>query len=191
MSEVAWWQGSHGDEYTKRQREPFQPRLDLWADILKCFPRDPSTFLEIGAGAGNNIEAIKVLTGKKPIFAVEPNELARSWLLKSGFDAYDGTAANPGMKADLVFTSGVLIHIPPEELLESCRGIYEAAHRYIVCIEYFADEPEEKPYRGRQLWKRDFGSYWLDNFDLTPLGCGFVWKRMTGLDNLTWWIFKK
>jgi hypothetical protein len=112
-------------------------------------------------------------------------------LKDAGFDAYDGTAQNPGRTADLVFTSGVLIHIPPDELLAACQGIYDAAERYIVCIEYFSADPEEKPYRGRKLWKRDFGSFWLDNFDLIPLACGFAWNRTTGLDNLTWFAFKK
>jgi hypothetical protein len=42
------------------------------------------------------------------------------------------------------------------------------------------------------LFKRDFGSYWLDNFsDLRTLGYGFQWKRVTGLDNVNWWLFRK
>lgn len=191
MSEVAWWQGSHGDEYTKRQDEKVSSRINLWLEILKCFMGDPDSFLEIGAGSGNNVNALKTLCNRRSILAAEPNELARSWLLRQGFDASDGTAANPGRKADLVFTSGVLIHIPPDELLEACQGIYDAAERYIVCIEYFSAEPETKEYRGRHLWKRDFGDFWMENFDLTPLGCGFAWKRTTGLDNLTWWAFEK
>lgn len=50
------------------------------------------------------------------------------------------------------------------------------------------------PYRGHddRLFKRDFGGYWLDHFsDLWTVAYGFAWKRITGLDNLTWWLFEK
>ena len=71
---------------------------------------------------------------------------------------------------------------------------YRVTRRYIVCIEYFSDKPEEIPYRGHDgvLFKRDFGGFWIDNFpDLETRDYGFVWKRVTGLDNLTWWVFEK
>lgn len=206
MSEVAWWQGEHGDEYTERNADAdINIRVPLWKDILDCFDSEPLSVLEIGAGSGKNLKALlraacvpaKMYPGGKVNFsrpvplAIEPNEKARAILREVGFDAFDGTAANPGQTADLVFTSGVLIHIPPDELLAACQGIYDAAERYVVCIEYFSADPETKPYRGRHLWKRDFGDFWMENFPLTPLGCGFAWKRMTGLNNLTWWAFSK
>ena len=201
MSEVAWWQGDHGDEYTKRNDSAdIDARYKMWDAIIndigstlsRYSPNWPRSILEIGAGSGNNLRALRrIFPGITILTGIEPNALARMMLRDVGFDAYDGTAENPGRIADLVFTSGVLVHIPPDELLAACQGIYDAAERYIVCIEYFSADPEEKEYRGRKLWKRDFGSFWLDNFDLTPLGSGFAWKRTTGLDNLTWFVFKK
>ncbi|MBX9633924.1 MAG: hypothetical protein K2X44_02990, partial [Magnetospirillum sp.] len=95
---------------------------------------------------------------------------------------------------ELAFSSGVLIHIHPDDLLQSCREIHRVSSRYVVCVEYFSDKPEEINYRGHTgvLFKRDFGSFWMDNFpDLQLLDYGFAWKRITGLDNLTWWIFEK
>ena len=94
----------------------------------------------------------------------------------------------------MAFTSGVLIHIHPDDLLDSMGEIHRVAKRYVVCIEYFSDKPEMIPYRGHddRLFKRDFGSYYLDNFpDLSVVDYGFSWKRLTGLDNLTWWVFEK
>ena len=207
MSEVDWWRGEHGDEYTVRNADAdIKAREVLWDEILgylgskledgpSPLPGNisfikPISMLEIGAGSGGNLEALRRLC-RGPLSAIEPNVKARDMLVKAGFDAYDGTAANPGRIADLVFTSGVLIHIPPDELLAACQGIYDAAQRYIVCIEYFSAEPEEKPYQGRKLWRRDFGGFWLDNFDLKVLGNGFAWKRTTGLDDLTWTAFAK
>lgn len=188
-----FWRGSFGDDYHERNAEAnIETRVDLWNEILWC-PKGPgekvTSCLEIGAGSGVNLQALRRL-GYGPLTAIEPNVAARA-VLNEHFYAFDGTAANPGEVADLVFTSGVLIHIPPDELLKACRGIYDAAQRYIVSLEYFATDPEEKSYRGHNLWKRDFGAFWLDNFDLKPLGCGFAWHRTTGLDDLTWWIFRK
>jgi len=191
MSEVDWWRGDHGNEYTARNADlPLESRMMMWGNILDCLDDRPESIVEIGAGGGANLLALKAL-GYDRIIGVEPNVAARTSMEESGIPSHDGTAAKPGIGGDLVFTSGVLIHIPPEELLDACRGIYAAAGRYIVCIEYFAVDPEDKPYRGRRLWKRDFGSFWLDNFDLRSMGCGFEWKRRTGLDNLTWWVFGK
>ena len=95
---------------------------------------------------------------------------------------------------DLVFTSGVLIHVAPEFLEVAYREMYRVARRYLLTIEYFSAEPETKTYRGEDglLFKRDFGSLWLDLFPpLILVDYGFFWKRATGLDNLTWWLFAK
>lgn len=195
MSEIAAWQGEFGDQYIRRNAgNDIAARGKLWHEILMSLDEWPDSVLEIGAGSGRNLKALDDLEFPdltRLLIGIEPNAKARSMLKENGYSAFDGTAANPGRTADLVFTSGVLIHIPPDELMAACQGIYDAAERYIVSIEYFAAEPEEKAYRGRKLWKRDFGAFWLDNFDLKPLGCGFAWKRMTGLDNLIWWAFAK
>ena len=134
-------------------------------------------------------------------YAVEPNERARSCLVDDGVVPSSQVRASaasaidfPDGVVDLAFTSGVLIHIPPEDLETSCREIYRCARRFIVCIEYFADKPETIAYRGKSelLFKRDFGAYWLEIFpSLTSMRWGFAWKQATGLDNLTWWLFRK
>lgn len=192
--QVAFWRGEFGDEYTARNALPdIAARKLLWAEILECFGSVPRSYLEIGAGGGGNLQALRLLH-QGPLLAVEPNEAARRVLGAGGVHAVDGTAASPGLTADLAFTSGVLIHVHPHDLGAACDGIYAAAERYIVSIEYFSERPEEIDYRGHagKLWKRDFGSFWLDRYpELEPLGCGFAWRRTTGLDNLTYWAFQK
>ena len=49
---------------------------------------------------------------------------------------------------DLVFTTGVLIHQPPETLPVVIDEIVRCSARFVVCGEYFADSLEEVPYRG-------------------------------------------
>lgn len=184
------WRGAFGDEYTKRNGSHTGREL-LWLKLLK--PMDKlSSICEIGAGRGANLDVLTKMTDAE-VIGVEPNELARQSCNK--IVAGTAQACPIGDAAvDLSFTCGVLIHIPPDELGDACDEIYRISNRYIACIEYFSDEPQSKQYRGRDnlLFKRDFGSYWLDRFpDLEVLDYGFFWKRMTGLDNLTYWVFAK
>lgn len=202
--QVEFWQGQFGNEYTKRnsaEGEQIQARTALWSNILRStVGAPPQSFVEIGANLGLNLRALRNLTSAQ-LSAVEPNGSARERLVAdqvvSKENVHDGIAANlplPDGSADLAFTSGVLIHIHPDDLLASYREIHRVSRRYIVSVEYFSDQPTELNYRGNDgfLFKRDFGAFWVDNFsDLQLLDYGFAWKMATGLDNLTWWIFKK
>ncbi len=203
-SQSSFWRGEFGDAYTERNLispEFLSARIALWGRIMETLAgAPPESILEVGANLGINLQALGYLTSAE-LFAVEPNALARAHLLESQVvpadNIKDCLAHDLNFREgsiDLVFTSGVLIHIHPENLLRSCSEIYRVSRRYIVCIEYFSDKPEEIPYRGHEgvLFKRDFGSFWIDNFpDLETRDYGFVWKRVTGLDNLTWWVFEK
>jgi pseudaminic acid biosynthesis-associated methylase len=202
--QLKFWRGDFGNAYTERNTtDPalLRARIAMWAPIMsELVGAPPRSILEVGANIGNNLRALRHLTNAE-FFAVEPNEKAREIMVEDDLvpaaNIRDGMAANidlPDGAADLAFTSGVLIHIHPDELEASCREIHRVASRYIVCIEYFADRPEEIEYRGHseRLFKRDFGGYWLDLFpEMETAAYGFAWKRLTGLDNLTWWIFRK
>ena len=199
MTALDTWKGTFGDHYTERNAgSPLivPARMAFWRQVLAVLPADLASIVEVGAGGGANLQALRLLTDAR-LRAIEPNATARARLAGHGIAADEGHAGRLPLlagSADLVFTSGVLIHVPPADLLAACREIHRVAARSIVCIEYFADSPEEKPYRGQAglLWKRDFGSFWLDHFpDLRPLGYGFAWKPLTGMDNTTWWAFGK
>ena len=200
----SFWRIEFGDAYTERNEispEILSARTEFWERIFKTLAdAPPSSILEVGANLGINLKALSHLTSAE-LFAVEPNALARAQLLENQVvlakninDCLAHDLRFPDRSIDLVFTSGVLIHIHPDNLLASCSEIYRVARRYIVCIEYFSDKPEEIPYRGHEemLFKRDFGSFWIDHYpNLDTKGYGFEWKRVTGLDNLTWWVFEK
>lgn len=197
------WQGAFGDEYLKRNpvsRQSVQRKLADWSAMLAPLrDQPPTSILEVGCNVGQNLSALRLLTDAE-LFGVEPNSQARQTLVEQGLlDAdhtVDGTASNLPFAdgaVDLAFTCGVLIHIAPEDLLDSCSEMYRVAGRYILCIEYFSADPVEKPYRGEDglLYLRDFGSFWLENFPaLTVVDFGFFWKRFSG-DNVNWWLFEK
>ena len=200
---IAAWKGEFGNEYAKRNgfaQDQIYARVVLWEKILApiLFNR-PASFLEVGANIGLNIAALNEIVGGSRFYATEPNDHAKQTLIQTDLcdevtnDEARLLAFNTG-SIEFVFTSGVLIHIQPADLLQSCKEIHRVSSRYICSIEYFSDKPQEVEYRGNKdmLWKRDFGSYWMDQFPgLNLIHYGFEWKRRTGLDNLTWWLFEK
>ena len=203
-AQLQFWCGDFGDTYTERNfidADLLRARVAMWAAIMEgTSGAPPQSILEVGSNIGNNLRALSTLTGAR-LHALEPNAHAREILIKDQIvepaNAFDGIAAAIPLgdgAVDMAFTCGVLIHIHPNNLLASCREIHRVAARYVACVEYFSDKQEMIPYRGHddRLFKRDFGSFWLDNFpDLRVLDYGFRWKRVTGLDNLTWWLFEK
>lgn len=202
--QLRFWRGKFGDDYVHRNEvtaERVRQRLKMWARILRSLAHaSPASILEVGANIGLNLRALRALTGAD-LYALEPNRSARQRLIDDGVvpggRAIDGTAAEIPMAdaaVDMVFTSGVLIHVPPAELLPACKEMHRVARRYLLSIEYFSKSPEERPYHGQSglLFKRDFGAYWLENFsDLEVVDYGFFWKPATGLDDLNWWLFHK
>lgn len=198
MSTVDIWKSSFGDEYTLRNSGlNVGARVNVWKTIL---PKGCRSILEVGANAGANLEAISQISDAE-MYACEPNDTARGMLEDRGLtgahhilsDSADKITL-PAKHVDLAFTSGVLIHIGPDKLEQSMREIHRIARKWIICGEYFAPQEEEIKYRGQQglMWRRDYGSLYLDMFpDLKCTMNLFAWKRMTGLDNLTFWVFEK
>ena len=68
---------------------------------------------------------------------------------------------------DLVFTSGVLIHLSPSDVAYAMKEIYRCTKEYIWGFEYYASEYTEVTYRGNKnlLWKADFAKLYLELFD--------------------------
>jgi len=203
-SQAQFWRGTFGTDYIERNAasaEQLRGRVALWAEIWGHLAGDPPrSILDVGSNIGNNLRALRALTAAD-MYALEPNAEARRVLVEDGVvaaeRAMDGLAAAIPLAdgaVDMAFTSGVLIHIHPDDLPASVDEIHRVTRRYVACIEYFSDKPEMIPYRGHadRLFKRDFGGFYLDRFpDLRVRGYGFAWKRLTGLDNLTWWLFEK
>jgi pseudaminic acid biosynthesis-associated methylase len=198
------WRGEFGDSYVDRNPASIQAvrqRVCCFATIfdhLRGHP--PRSLLECGCNVGINLRALRQVTDAE-LYAVEPNAKARDMLIGDGVIPV-GNLKNATLSElpfengafDLVFTSGVLIHIPDDILEQSCREMHRVAKSHLLSIEYFSPESITLKYRGHDdlLFKRDYGENWLRLFpDLEPVAQGFFWKRTTGLDNLTWWLFRK
>src|SRR5207302_1444714 len=68
---------------------------------------------------------------------------------------------------EVVFTSGVLIHISPEDLPRAMNEIHRCARTYIWGLEYYAPTVTEVCYRNNNglLWKMDYVRRYLERFD--------------------------
>ncbi|MDX2193361.1 MAG: methyltransferase domain-containing protein [Gemmatimonadales bacterium] len=202
--QLAQWRGDFGREYVARNQptpDLLRRRVRAWSRILDAMgAAPPRRILEAGCNLGLNLRALRQLTDAE-LVGVEPNPDARARLVADGVvpptHAIEGSLARlplPDASVDLAFTCGVLIHVPPFALDEALDELHRVSARWIVAIEYFAVKPETVVYRGEDdlLFKRDFGSAWLDRFpDLEPVDCGFLWRRTTGWDDATWWLFRK
>ena len=200
------WQGEFGENYALRagnalDRNGLRRLRRNWGQILsRAVSPEVSSVLEVGANIGRNLVALDGMVGQ--LCAVEPNyhcckEMHDNPTLGEALVLQGHSFALPFSDSciDLVFTSGVLIHIAPSDLIDATAEIIRVARHYVLCIEYFSREPMSIPYRDigeGYLFKRDFGSWYLDHYPaLDVVDYGFLWSRVDSGDDLNWWLFRK
>lgn len=191
---IDFWKGDFGNSYTNRNKFRWQDRQLFWSDLL--LKTGVRSIGEVGANVGYNLSAIKhcLYGGEVQIHGCEINELAYERAYHCGFrvDLEDGLEWLKHFKGgilEMVFTSGVLIHIPPEDLKAMMTSIVEASSHYVLAIEYEAEEETEVEYRGHKgkLWKRPYGKLYQDlGLKLVETG-----EAGQGFDRCTFWLLKK
>ncbi len=72
----------------------------------------------------------------------------------------------PDQNFDLVFTSGVLIHIAPTDVPVALAEIHRCAKTWVWGSEYYAPRMTEVSYRGHDslLWKTDYAQLYVERF---------------------------
>jgi pseudaminic acid biosynthesis-associated methylase len=169
------WRGEFGRRYTDRNPQDYEEldevfvdyhgitRTELNREFLNNFDRDIS-ILEVGTNVGAQLSCLDNM-GFTNLFGVEIQEYAvtRAARLNPTASFVQADALNIPFEDDtfdLVFTSGVLIHIPPENIEHALREVARCATTYLWGYEYHADEYTEVQYRGNKdlLWKTDFGT---------------------------------
>jgi hypothetical protein len=71
--------------------------------------------------------------------------------------------------------------------------MYRISSRYLLSLEYFAEQPTEVTYRdhSQALWKCDFGHLWQSQHpDLQLVRSGHLNEAQVW-DDATWWLFEK
>ena len=176
------WQSEFGREYTDRNSLTPEALDDLYRKnygvsrselnwrFLAAVPRD-ARILEVGCNEGNQLCALREM-GFQHLYGIEIQDYAlrkaqarlenAEFTLASSFEI-----PYPAGFFDLVFTSGVLIHIAPPDLPKALREIHRCARQFVWGFEYYSPQQTEVRYRGHQslLWKADYARLYLDLFD--------------------------
>jgi pseudaminic acid biosynthesis-associated methylase len=175
------WSGNFGKEYTDRNAlslpdmELFYKecygitRTEMNLRFLSDFDRDMRV-LEVGSNIGNQLLCLQKV-GFKNLHGIELQSYAVE-LSKSrteGINIIQGSAFDIPFKGgffDLVFTSGLLIHIAPEDINMVLDEMHRCTKQYIWCLECYSEVYTPIPYRGHAdlLWKANFSQLFLDRF---------------------------
>lgn len=172
------WSGQFGREYTDRNAVTTK---DMNALYLKTFGISRTELnyeflgnldrslriLEVGANVGTQLHLLQQL-GFTDLHGIElqPYAVEVAKRVRPGIDIIQGNAFELPYKDgefDLVFTSGVLIHIAPQDHPKVMDEMNRCSRKYVWGFEYYAPELEEIDYRGHEnlLWKADFASIFM------------------------------
>jgi pseudaminic acid biosynthesis-associated methylase len=145
-------------------------RTDLNEEIIGSLDRSIK-ILEVGCGTGVQLMALQSM-GFHNLYGVEVNryaiESSKEYL--KDIDIVYGDVKDIPFKDgffDLVFTSGLLIHIPTVDMSQCLNEICRCSNRYIWGYEYYADDHQHIDYRGQHdfLWKGNFLQFYLDSVE--------------------------
>lgn len=185
------WKGAFGDAYTDRNQPDPTVRERAWGVMLRGLALQ--TVLEVGSNTGANLRALERINPSWRLTGIEPNAHARQQAMVLTLNGSVTSIPFKDGNFDLVFTCGVLIHVPPEELEAALHELYRVSRRYLLAIEYHADEATGILYRGQldMLWKRNYLQEYLTRFpDLVLCHAGF-WTAKDGFDRCTWHLMEK
>ena len=191
------WTNKFGREYTDRNPATpealdrlYKVRLGVTRTALNNIflgRMDRSIkILEIGSNTGMQLALLQRM-GFKNLYGIEPQDYAvktckartRNIHLIEG-NVFELPFSNGHF--DLVFTSGVLIHINPKDIERAMREIHRCSSRYIWGYEYYSKQYKEITYKGEKnlLWKADFTRLYLELFSDLQL---IEEKRLTYLES--------
>jgi pseudaminic acid biosynthesis-associated methylase len=182
------WKGDFGREYTDRNTFDMAALEELYrknygvtrkkinqeslSDIAKA-----ASFLEIGCNTGNQLLLLQQM-GYSNLSGIELQpyaiEIARRRLPDVSLKLGSALAIpHADSSFDVVFTSGVLIHVSPHDLPRALGEIHRCSRKFIWGFEYYAPEVTEVNYRSHRelLWKMDYARAYLERFpDLELVG---------------------
>ena len=175
------WDGEFGREYTDRGSCTLEELVSLYkrnygltrAEMNEGFLRGldrSSKILEVGSNIGIQLLSLQRM-GFSKLYGLELQEYAvhLSRKLTRNISVIQGSVFSIPFKDgffDLVFTSGLLIHIGPSHINAAMKEIYRCTSRYIWGFEYYSQNLAEVNYRGRDnlLWKTDYAKFYLSSF---------------------------
>jgi pseudaminic acid biosynthesis-associated methylase len=191
------WEGGFGNAYTERNVIDWHVRLPAFRYMLEGL--SIRRLLEVGCNRGHNLLALAEILGTETeVVGIEPNRnaLEHAQEASTQIAALYGYAQDIPFKDgyfDLVFTAGVLIHIPPADLGGVLTEICRVSRQYVLAIEYFSEKETAIPYRGHDdlLWKRNFLLHYQTRCPGLALVRSGYWGPEHGFDRVHWWLLEK
>jgi pseudaminic acid biosynthesis-associated methylase len=176
-----FWKSKFGEDYTERNTHSMTELDSIYkeqygytrSEMNKAFIKELGVerTLEVGCNVGNillNLQSI----GLESLYGIELQHYAveRSKIRCQGINIIQGSAFDIPFKNsyfDLVFTSGVLIHLSPEDIKVAMDEMHRVSNKYIWGFEYYADQYTEIEYQGNEnrMWKTNFAQLFLDRYD--------------------------
>lgn len=181
-TQLKLWKGEFGKEYTDRNEQTLEEMED---DYIKKFnitrTEINSKFignldktiriLEVGCGIGNQLLCLQKM-GFTSLYGVDLQTYAieKAKSRTSNINLTQTLAEELQFEDrffELIFTSGVLIHLAPDNILNVLKEIHRCSRQYIYGSEYFAEDWTSVEYRGKKnaLWKTDYSRLYLDYFN--------------------------
>ena len=195
------WAGDFGREYTDRNVLTLDEPENLYRDLYGFTRTEMNSefignlargikILEVGSNIGNQLLCLQNM-GFKNLYGIEFQSYAVE-LSKSrtqGINIIQSSAFDIPFKDgffDLVFTSGLLIHIAPEDIATVLNEICRCTNKYIWGFEYYAEVYTEVSYRGHTelLWKTNFSRLFLERFKNLRLVKEKHFKYLNNSDNV-------
>jgi len=180
--QIAFWQGEFGKNYTKRniynnrqlnslyKKRYKKTRIEMNELFLSHIDKK-IRILEVGCNVGQQLRLLQQ-QGFSNLYGIEIQwnavEIAKK--KTKNINIIQASAFDIPFKDnyfDLVFTSGVLIHISPKDIEKAIHEIYRVSNTYIWGFEYYSkNKYEEVTYRGNKntLWKTDFKTLYQNKF---------------------------
>ena len=175
------WLGNFGKEWTDRNlltladmenmylRNFGKTRTEMNEEVLHDMQKDIK-ILEVGSNVGIQLLCLQNM-GYENLYGIElrPDAVELSKSRTKSISLIQGSAFDIPFKDeyfDLVFTSGLLIHISPNDIQEVMEEMHRCTSKYIWGFEYYSDQYTEIDYRGNKnlLWKTNFAQLFLDYF---------------------------
>ena len=136
-----FWHSEYASEYIKRnQKFDIDLGVAAWKKMLTEVDLNTlSSVLELGCNIGRNLHIFEQLLpeAQKSIVEISPlafNTVTQNFKLKDSQNKSILESDLPLYSFDLVFTSGVLIHVNPNDLIKTMSKMYNYSKKYIVII---------------------------------------------------------
>lgn len=175
-----FWTSDFGAQYTERNqcnpKELDKLYVKHWGvsrgEMNNTFLKGKNihNILEVGCNSADQLQYLQT-QGYKNLYGIEIQEYAfeRAKQLTRNISLLIGSAFDLPFRDkyfDMVYTSGVLIHIHPDDMKKVMSEIYRTSKKYIWGFESFAENFDKRDYRGNdnRFWRGDYAKKYIEFF---------------------------